>query len=82
MRFKVSLEIAIEHVFRKLVSFSGMPSHASVATAKSAIEGLTKSVAADLAPKIRVNAIAPTITDTELASKLLRNLPQIGQLLG
>jgi NAD(P)-dependent dehydrogenase (short-subunit alcohol dehydrogenase family) len=50
-----------------------MPFHASVATAKSAIEGLTKSVAADLAPKIRVNAIAPTITDTELASKLLRN---------
>ena len=50
-----------------------MPFHASIATAKSAVEGLTKSVAADLAPKIRVNAIAPTITDTELAAKFLRN---------
>ena len=50
-----------------------MPFHASVATAKSAVEGLTKSVAADLAPKIRVNAIAPTITQTDLAAKLLRN---------
>jgi NAD(P)-dependent dehydrogenase (short-subunit alcohol dehydrogenase family) len=37
------------------------------------VEGLTKSLAAEFAPKIRVNAIAPTITDTELASKLLRN---------
>ena len=50
-----------------------MPFHASVSTAKSAIEGLTKSIAADLAPKVRVNAIAPTITNTDLASKLLRN---------
>ena len=60
-------------LFSTVATSLGMPFHASVATAKSAIEGLTKSVAADLAPKIRVNAIAPTITDTELASKLLRN---------
>ena len=60
-------------LFSTVATSIGMPFHASVATAKSAIEGLTKSVAADLAPKIRVNAIAPTITDTELASKLLRN---------
>ena len=45
----------------------------SIATAKSALEGLTKSVAADFAPTVRINAVAPTITDTELASKLLRN---------
>ena len=37
------------------------------------LKDLTKSVAADLAPKIRVNAIAPTITDTDLAAKFLRN---------
>jgi len=60
-------------LFSTVATSLGMPFHASIATAKSAIEGLTKSVAADLAPKIRVNAIAPTITDTELASKLLRN---------
>ena len=50
-----------------------MPFHASVATSKSAIEGLVKSLGAELAPTIRVNAIAPTVTDTDLASKLLRN---------
>jgi len=60
-------------LFSTVATSLGMPFHASVATAKSAVEGLTKSVAADLAPKIRVNAIAPTITDTDLAAKLLRN---------
>ena len=51
----------------------GMPYHASIAAAKAGIEGLTKSLGAELAPTIRVNAIAPTVTDTDLASKLLRN---------
>jgi len=60
-------------LFSTVATALGMPFHASIATAKSAVEGLTKSVAADLAPKIRVNAIAPTITDTDLAAKLLRN---------
>ena len=60
-------------LFSTVATKLGMPFHASIATAKSAIEGLTKSVAADLAPKIRVNAIAPTITNTELAAKFLRN---------
>ena len=50
---------------------TGMPYHASVAMAKGAVEGLTKSLAAELAPKIRVNAIAPSITDTPLAERLL-----------
>lgn len=60
-------------LFSTVATSLGMPFHASIATAKSAVEGLTKSVAADLAPKIRVNAIAPTITQTDLAEKLLRN---------
>ena len=60
-------------LFSTVATTLGMPFHASVATAKSAVEGLTKSVAADLAPNIRVNAIAPTITNTDLAAKLLRN---------
>jgi len=51
----------------------GMPFHASIATAKGGVEGLVKSLAAELAPTIRVNAIAPTVTDTGLADKLLRN---------
>lgn len=51
----------------------GMPFHASIAAAKAGVEGLTKSLGAELAPLIRVNAIAPTVTNTDLASKLLRN---------
>lgn len=59
--------------FSTVASKLGMPFHASVAAAKSAVEGLTKSLGAEFAPTIRVNAIAPTVTDTDLASKLLRN---------
>ncbi len=51
----------------------GMPYHASIATSKSGVEGLVKSLGAELAPNLRINAIAPTVTDTDLASKLLRN---------
>ena len=49
----------------------GMPFHAGVAAAKGAVEGLTRSLAAEYAPKIRVNAIAPSLIDTPLAGKLL-----------
>ncbi len=51
----------------------GMPFHASIAMAKGAIEGLTRSLAAEWAPHVRVNALAPSLTDTPLASKLLGN---------
>jgi NAD(P)-dependent dehydrogenase (short-subunit alcohol dehydrogenase family) len=60
-------------LFSTVAAKLGMPFHASVASAKSAVEGLTKSLGAELAPTIRVNAIAPTVTNTDLASKLLRN---------
>ncbi|HMP99465.1 MAG TPA: SDR family oxidoreductase [Cyclobacteriaceae bacterium] len=69
---KASTQSAI--VFFSTVAVQqGMPFHASVAMAKGALEGLTKSLAAEFAPKIRVNAIAPSITDTPLASKILSN---------
>jgi len=51
---------------------TGMPMHASIAAAKGAVEGLTRSLAAEFAPGIRVNAIAPSLTDTPLASGLLK----------
>lgn len=49
----------------------GFSFHSQVAVSKGAIEGLTRSLAAELAPNIRVNAIAPSLTDTPLAAKLL-----------
>jgi 3-oxoacyl-[acyl-carrier protein] reductase len=58
-------------LFSTVAVQQGMPFHASVAMAKGALEGLTRSLAAEFAPKIRVNAIAPSITDTPLASKIL-----------
>lgn len=60
-------------LFSTVAAKLGMPFHASVAAAKSGVEGLVKSLGAELAPTIRVNAIAPTVTATDLASKLLRN---------
>lgn len=51
----------------------GMPFHASIATSKAGVEGLVKSLGAELAPTIRVNAIAPTITETSLSASILRN---------
>ena len=58
-------------LFRTVAVKMGMPFHASIAAAKGAVEGLTRSLAAELAPKIRVNCIAPSLTDTRLASHLL-----------
>lgn len=52
---------------------TGMPFHTSVAAAKGAIEGFAKSLAAEYAPKVRVNCIAPSLVDTPLAGRLLNN---------
>lgn len=51
----------------------GFPMHASIGGAKGAIDGLTLSLAAELSPFVRVNAIAPSLTDTPLASRVLAN---------
>jgi len=50
---------------------TGLPYHASIASAKGAVEGLTRSLAAELAPRVRVNAVAPSLTDTPLAYSLV-----------
>lgn len=60
-------------LFSTVATKLGMPYHASVAVAKSGIDGLVKTLGSELAPNIRINAIAPTITKTELTSKILRN---------
>ncbi len=51
----------------------GFASHAVIAAAKGAVEGLTRALAAELAPRIRVNAVAPSLTRTPLAEPLTRN---------
>ncbi len=58
-------------LFSTVAVKTGMAFHASVASAKAAVEGLTRSLAAEFAPRIRVNAIAPSLTDTPLAQNLL-----------
>jgi len=55
----------------------GMPFHAGIASAKGALEGLCKSLAAEYSPTIRFNAIAPSLTNTPLASKLLSSPEKI-----
>ena len=60
-------------LFSSVAAKMGMPFHASIATAQAGVEGLVKSLGAELASVVRVNAIAPTITDTTLASNILRN---------
>ncbi len=60
-------------LFSTVAAKLGMPFHASIATAKAGVEGLVKSLGAELASVVRINAIAPTITETSLAAGILRN---------
>jgi NAD(P)-dependent dehydrogenase (short-subunit alcohol dehydrogenase family) len=63
-------------LFSTVAVQKGMPFHSSIAGAKGAVEGLTRALAAEFAPKVRVNCVAPSLTDTPLAEKLLRNEKQ------
>lgn len=58
-------------LFSTVAVAQGMPFHASVSAAKGAVEGMALALAAEFAPKIRVNVIAPSLTDTPLAGTLL-----------
>jgi NAD(P)-dependent dehydrogenase (short-subunit alcohol dehydrogenase family) len=60
-------------LFSTVAVAQGFTAHASVAMAKGAVEGLTVALAAELAPKIRVNAVAPSLTRTPLAKALTGN---------
>jgi NAD(P)-dependent dehydrogenase (short-subunit alcohol dehydrogenase family) len=62
-------------LFSTIAVQSGFSFHSQVAITKGAIEGLTRALATEFAPNIRVNAIAPSITDTNLAGKIL-NTPE------
>jgi NAD(P)-dependent dehydrogenase (short-subunit alcohol dehydrogenase family) len=60
-------------LFSTIAVAQGFASHASVSMAKGAIEGLTRALSAELAPKIRVNAIAPSLTDSGIAKPIMAN---------
>lgn len=60
-------------LFSSVAVKMGMPFHASIAVSKAGIEALTRSLGAEFASHIRFNAIAPTITETNLSEKLLRS---------
>ena len=60
-------------LFSSVAATTGMPFHSSIAGAKAAVEGFAKAIAAEFAPKIRVNTIAPSITNTPLSEKFLNS---------
>lgn len=60
-------------LFSSVAALQGFSLHASVSMAKGAVSGLTLALAAELAPRIRVNALAPSLTQTPLSEKLLTN---------
>jgi NAD(P)-dependent dehydrogenase (short-subunit alcohol dehydrogenase family) len=60
-------------LFSTVAVQTGMSFHSIVSTSKGAVEGLTRALAAEFAPTVRVNCIAPSLTDTPLATILLQN---------
>jgi len=58
-------------LFSTVAVGQGMAMHSSVAAAKGAVEGLVRSLAAEWAPKVRVNAVAPALVDTPLVERML-----------
>ena len=59
---------------------TGLPNHCAISAAKSALEGFAIALAADLAPKVRVNVVAPTLTPTEMGTAMVggeKMLPMI-----
>ena len=60
-------------LFSTVAVQAGLNFHSQVAASKGAVEGFTRALAAELAPKIRVNCIAPSLTDTTLATALLNS---------
>lgn len=67
-------------LFSTVAASQGFSAHASVSMAKGAVEGLVLALAAELAPKIRINAIAPSLTRTPLARPLTGNEAMAGAI--
>ena len=70
---KASKDMASILLFSSVAVGQGFASHASISMAKGAVEGLTRALSAELAPKIRVNCLAPSLTRTNLAKAITAN---------
>jgi NAD(P)-dependent dehydrogenase (short-subunit alcohol dehydrogenase family) len=79
---KASEGTAAVVLFSTVAVAQGFTAHASVSMAKGAVEGLTRALAAELAPRIRVNAIAPSLTKTPLATALTSNEQMASAIAG
>jgi NAD(P)-dependent dehydrogenase (short-subunit alcohol dehydrogenase family) len=75
-KLKMSVNASVV-LFSSIAVQTGLPFHTQVAASKGALEGLTKALAAEYAPKIRVNAIAPSLTQTPLANNLINTEQKI-----
>jgi NAD(P)-dependent dehydrogenase (short-subunit alcohol dehydrogenase family) len=69
-------------LYSSVAAVQGFAMHASIGLAKGAVNGLTLSLAAELAPKIRVNAIAPSLTNTPLAQGIVSNVKMAEAIAG
>ena len=67
-------------LFSTIAARAGFPNHAAIAAAKGAVEGLTVALAAELAPAVRVNCIAPSLTRSAMAAPLIGN-PQLAEAI-
>lgn len=62
-------------LFSTVAVAQGFPNHTAIAAAKGAVEAFTRSAASELAPRVRVNCIAPSLTDTPLAARMVASEP-------
>lgn len=67
-------------LFSTVAARAGFPNHAAIAAAKAAVEGLTVALAAELAPAVRVNCVAPSLTRSAMAAPLIGN-PQMAEAI-
>lgn len=79
---KKSSSTASVVLYSSVAAVQGFAMHASIGLAKGAVNGLTLSLAAELAPKIRVNAIAPSLTNTPLAQGIVSNVKMAEAIAG
>jgi NAD(P)-dependent dehydrogenase (short-subunit alcohol dehydrogenase family) len=67
-------------LFSSVAARAGFPNHAAIAAAKAGVEGLALSLAAELAPAVRVNCVAPSLTRTRIAEPLTKS-PQMAEAI-